>query len=230
MRDLAKDGYVARNRLLDLERAYAEITGSIAENIGNIGRAQRQISELKLRRVQRQQGYQSEVRAQLSDVQKEAEALKARLTSLDFDLENAIVRAPVEGTARGRVVVDVAFAGVGAVERLELTIENGSLNSASGSRAKRVLALIAGPAARLLAEFGIGTNSMAQPGANTLEAEKAVGTVHFGFGDNRSFGGSNAAAGHWDAVLRCRQIELDGQPLALDETVFFDSCGNSSTP
>ena len=138
--------------------------------------------------------------------------------------------APVEGTARGRVVVDVAFAGVGAVERLELTIENGSLKSASGSRAKRVLALIAGPAARLLAEFGIGTNSMAQPGANTLEAEKAVGTVHFGFGDNRSFGGSNAAAGHWDAVLRCRQIELDGQPLALDETVFFDSCGNSSTP
>lgn len=101
MRDLAKDGYVARNRLLDLERAYAEITGSIAENIGNIGRAQRQISELKLRRVQRQQGYQSEVRAQLSDVQKEAEALKARLTSLDFDLENAIVKAPVDGTVVG---------------------------------------------------------------------------------------------------------------------------------
>ena len=28
MRDLAKDGYVARNRLLDLERTYAQINGS----------------------------------------------------------------------------------------------------------------------------------------------------------------------------------------------------------
>lgn len=70
MRDLAKDGYVAHNRLLDLERTY----------------------------IQRQQGYESEVRTQLVDVQKEAEALKMRQVSLDFDLANAIVKAPVDGT------------------------------------------------------------------------------------------------------------------------------------
>lgn len=73
MRDLAKEGYIARNRLLDLERTY----------------------------VQRQQGYQSEVRTQLAEVQKEAESLKMRLISLDFDLANAIVKAPVEGTVVG---------------------------------------------------------------------------------------------------------------------------------
>ncbi|MBY0573017.1 MAG: biotin/lipoyl-binding protein, partial [Undibacterium sp.] len=54
MRDLAKDGYVARNRLLDLERTYAQVNGSISEDIGNIGRLKRQISELKLRKQQRQ--------------------------------------------------------------------------------------------------------------------------------------------------------------------------------
>lgn len=98
MRDLAKDGYVARNRLLDLERTLAQINGGISENIGNIGRAQRQISELTLRRAQRQQDYQKEVRTQLADVQKEAEALENRLKSQDFDLANVVVKAPVDGT------------------------------------------------------------------------------------------------------------------------------------
>lgn len=98
MRDLAKDGYVARNRLLDLERTYSQINGSISEDIGNIGRAQRQIVEIGLRRVQRQQEYQKEVRTQLSDVQREADALNNRLTNQDFDMSNVVVKAPVDGT------------------------------------------------------------------------------------------------------------------------------------
>jgi protease secretion system membrane fusion protein len=101
MRDLAKEGYIARNRLLDLERTYAQINGSISEDIGNIGRSQRQIAELSLRRIQRQQEYQKEVRTQLSEVQKEAEALENRLAGLDFDLQNVVVKAPVDGTVVG---------------------------------------------------------------------------------------------------------------------------------
>jgi len=73
MRDLANEGYVARNRMLDVERTY----------------------------VQRQQEYQKEVRTQLSDVQKEAESLKMRLVGLDFDLANVEVKAPVDGTVVG---------------------------------------------------------------------------------------------------------------------------------
>jgi membrane fusion protein, protease secretion system len=73
MRDLADEGYVARNRMLDIERTY----------------------------VQRQQDYQKEVRMQLSEIQKEAESLKARLVGLDFDLANIEVRAPVDGTVVG---------------------------------------------------------------------------------------------------------------------------------
>ncbi|HVK95644.1 MAG TPA: HlyD family type I secretion periplasmic adaptor subunit [Noviherbaspirillum sp.] len=101
MRDLAKEGYVARNRLLDLERTYAQINGAISEDIGNIGRAQRQISEFSLRRIQRQQEYQKEVRSQLADVQKEAEALANRLVGQDFELSNVLVKAPVDGTIVG---------------------------------------------------------------------------------------------------------------------------------
>ncbi|MEO8407397.1 MAG: HlyD family type I secretion periplasmic adaptor subunit, partial [Oxalobacteraceae bacterium] len=101
MRDLAKDGYIARNRLLDLERTYAQINGAISEDVGNIGRAQSQHIELGLRRSQRQQEYQKEVRSQLVEVQKEAEALQSRLTSQDFELANAEVKAPVAGTVVG---------------------------------------------------------------------------------------------------------------------------------
>jgi len=101
MRDLAKEGYVARNRLLELERIYAQISGAVSEDIGNIGRGQRQIAELKLRRVQRQQEYQKEVRTQLSDVQNEAEALAHKLSGLDHDLANVLVKAPVDGTVVG---------------------------------------------------------------------------------------------------------------------------------
>lgn len=104
MRDLAKDGYVARSRLLDLERTMAQLNGSIAEDTGNIGRIKRQIAELELRRTQRQQEYQREVRTQLAEVQKEANALNERLTSQDFDQAGNDVKAPVAGTVVGMAI------------------------------------------------------------------------------------------------------------------------------
>ena len=98
MRDLAKDGYVARNRLLDLERTYAQLQGAISEDIGNIGRAQRQVMELTLRKAQRMDEYQKEVRTQLADAQKDAESQGARMQAQQFELSNVDVKAPVDGT------------------------------------------------------------------------------------------------------------------------------------
>ncbi|MEA5097865.1 MAG: HlyD family type I secretion periplasmic adaptor subunit [Burkholderiaceae bacterium] len=96
MRQLAKEGYIPRNRQLELERTYAQISSSAAE--------------ITLRRIQRQQEYQKEVRTQLSDMQKEAEALENRLKSNDYDLANTLVRSPVDGT-----VVDMAIFTSGGV-------------------------------------------------------------------------------------------------------------------
>lgn len=104
MRDLAKEGYVARNRLLDLERTYAQLSGAVSEDIGNIGRSQRQVVELTLRKSQRMQEYQKEVRTQLSEVQREVEAQQARLTAQRFELQNVEVRAPASGTVVGSAV------------------------------------------------------------------------------------------------------------------------------
>jgi len=104
MRDLAKEGYVARNRLLDLERTYAQLSGALSEDIGNIGRAQRQVTEMVLRRAQRIQDYQKEVRTQLTDVQRDAESQQARLLAQKFELANVEVKAPADGTVVGLAV------------------------------------------------------------------------------------------------------------------------------
>ena len=104
MRDLAKEGYVARSRLLDLERSYSQTSGALAEDVGNIGRAKRQIAELGLKRSQRLSEFQREVRTQLSDVQKEADALNSRMTAEEFIVQNVDVKAPVDGVVLGMAV------------------------------------------------------------------------------------------------------------------------------
>lgn len=110
LRELARDGFVPRNRLLEMERAQAQLVAAVAEATGQIGRNQRQIAELRLRQLQRQQDFQKEVRTQLAEVQKEAEALRSKLQSLDYDVANAVVKAPVDG-----IVADVNIFTAGGV-------------------------------------------------------------------------------------------------------------------
>jgi len=104
MRDLAKDGYVARNRLLDLERTYAQLSGAVSEDIGNIARTRRQVLEMGLRKSQRMQEYQKEVRTQLADVEREAEALRARMEGQKFEVDNVELKSPVSGTVTSLAV------------------------------------------------------------------------------------------------------------------------------
>lgn len=101
MRRLTSEGFIARHRLLDLEQTYAQINAGISQDAGNIGHIQRQVSELRFQKLQRQQEYQKEVRAQLFDAQKEADTLSSKLAGLDYDLANVVVKAPVDGTIVG---------------------------------------------------------------------------------------------------------------------------------
>lgn len=101
LRELASDGFVPRNRVLDTERTYTQVQGEISSDTGNIGRIRSQISELEQRRIHRQQEYQKEVRQQLSDIQREADALGSRLEGQNFELSNIEVKAPVDGIVVG---------------------------------------------------------------------------------------------------------------------------------
>lgn len=101
MRDLAHDGFVPRNRVLELERTYTQLTGDISSETGNIGRIQRQIAEQEQRRVHRQQEYQKEVGQQLTETKREVDSLRNRLNGQDFELANIEVKAPVDGIVVG---------------------------------------------------------------------------------------------------------------------------------
>ena len=110
VRDMAAQGYVPRNRMLQLERTVSEISGQLAENIANIGRTKNALSELKLRMLQRQKEYQKEVETQLTELQKETRAQADRLAALEYEMANTQIKSPIDG-----VVVGINVHTVGGV-------------------------------------------------------------------------------------------------------------------
>ena len=100
-RALAQEGFFARNRLSEQERLLAQLQAQLAEDRGAIGRLRKQVAEIELRIAQRRQEYQKEVETQLTEVQREANALDDRIRALAFEVENSVVRAPVAGTIVG---------------------------------------------------------------------------------------------------------------------------------
>ena len=101
LRELAAEGYLPRNRLSEQERLLAQLSGAISEDLGNLGRTQQSIGEIRMRMLARRQEYDKEVENGLADVQKEASSLDSRLKGLAFELENTTVRAPSEGVIVG---------------------------------------------------------------------------------------------------------------------------------
>lgn len=101
IRELEKEGYVAHNRLLELEQAAAQINATISADNGNIARAQSQIVELKLNQAKYRQVYKKEVRELLLEAQRQVDALGSQLTGLDYDLEQVLVKSPASGTVVG---------------------------------------------------------------------------------------------------------------------------------
>lgn len=101
VRDLANEGYAPKNRLYQLERDAAEITGQLADTLANIGRVQNGISEVKLRSLGRQQEYQKEVESLLTDIQKETRAHADRLQALRYEAQHTVIRSPMDGMVVG---------------------------------------------------------------------------------------------------------------------------------
>lgn len=119
LRELARDGYIPRNRLLENERLFAQVNGAISEDLGSVGRTRRQLQELTLRIGQRQQEFQRDVSQQLTEAQSSAADLDNRLRSAAFDLASAEVKAPASGTVVGSSV----FTNGGVIARGQSLME-----------------------------------------------------------------------------------------------------------
>jgi len=124
MRDLARDGYVPRNRVLELERDLSRLQGEIAEAGSSMLSAQRRIAEIEARMLQRRQEYQREVRTQLSETQRQVQEVRSRLEYADFELAHTDVRAPASGYVVGLSVFTVGGVVSTGTQLMEIVPED----------------------------------------------------------------------------------------------------------
>ena len=101
LRDLVAEGFVPRNKLYELERILADISGTRGSDLASISRAQAAINEVKLRKLQRQQDFRKEIETQMTDVQREVSAQSDRLLALQDEFERAVIKAPTDGHVVG---------------------------------------------------------------------------------------------------------------------------------
>ena len=133
--------------------------------------------------------------------------------------------APVEGSAKGKVVVDGSFLETPLKHPVSVFIKEGyAYRFEGGEAAKRVKAVLVDAARSTkdkrgpynVAELGIGMNDKAKIIGNVLEDEKSLGTVHIGFGDNSTYGGKIRAGIHLDGIIKEATLEIDEKVILKD--------------
>jgi len=104
LRQLADQGYYPRTKILETERLLAELSGKRSEDLGNIARAKKTMSEYKLTIVRREQEFMQDVETKLSEVQKKLAALKDQYAATLDVLDKTEIKAPADGTVVGLAV------------------------------------------------------------------------------------------------------------------------------
>ena len=137
------------------------------------------------------------------------------------NIETAV--GPIEDTAWGTVVIDgsIPFPGLGVLRHpITLRLEKGRIVEISGGteaeKLREVLTSLHDDQVYRLGEIGIGLNNMAVLCNRMLEDEGCMGTVHFGFGSNTSFGGNIVSNNHLDMVFRDPTLMVDGTTILKD--------------
>lgn len=141
-----------------------------------------------------------------------------------------VFTAPDPGTAEGRIVIDGSIGSFDDMEKMPwpfavIDVRGGRAVEFISPRAKALEEILemSGENAFVLAEFGIGTNPGLSLSGNLLEDEKVKGTIHFAFGNNRSFGGTNEAHVHIDGMILSPTLEIDGV-VVIEKGEWKESC------
>ncbi len=134
------------------------------------------------------------------------------------DIETAL--GPVEGTMNGVFVVDgsIPYPGLGVLsETITLQIQDGNIVSFSGGERaqflKKAMEDFQDPDVYSVAEIGFGFNNCSTLSNRMLEDEGVMGTLHLGFGNSLSFGGTNASNNHLDMVFCRPSVWVDGRQI-----------------
>ncbi|MEZ2722133.1 HlyD family type I secretion periplasmic adaptor subunit [Paenalcaligenes hominis] len=104
LRDLLKDGYIDKQRLLEQERRLDTSVAEAAEHKSEVIRIQLQIIETELQIVQLDKQFNTEVVGKLAEVQAHAFDLEQRLLALQERINRIVIRAPDSGMVIGMKV------------------------------------------------------------------------------------------------------------------------------
>jgi hypothetical protein len=135
------------------------------------------------------------------------------------------IMSPVEGTLKGKLIVDASISGgIGKLkDDVVFEIQNGRLMSIEGgaeaSDLRRVLEN-SDKNANNVAEIAFGINPFAEVIGNIIIDEKTVGTAHIGVGNSQMLGGSVYSNVHVDSVFYGPRVEVDGHLIMADGKFF----------
>ncbi len=130
-----------------------------------------------------------------------------------------------DGTMEGVVYIDgsIPHPRLGLIkEPIRIEIKDSKVVNISGGKEAEILSdVLAGfndPGAYHVGEIGLGMNPACELTGRMLEDEGCYGTIHFGFGDDRGFGGTTSCPLHLDLVFRAPTLTIDGNVI-LDNGV-----------
>ena len=136
--------------------------------------------------------------------------------------------APVEGTAQGRLVLDLGFINWVYLlnQPIVLEVKDGKVHKIiSGVKAdigKLNAALSGYENASNIAEFGIGTSHIVPlPMRGNRQDAARLGTVHFALGRNNDIGGNTLSKVHWDMLIGEATIEMDDRCIMKKGTLLI---------
>src|SRR5690606_27557160 len=101
-----------KQRLTEVQRAYASLVGENAEALSEIAANRIRIGETQLQIIQLERYQRSEVVDELEDIQSKLFDVNERLRAVEDKVARAVIRAPVSG-----VVLGLAVHTVGGVVR-----------------------------------------------------------------------------------------------------------------
>ncbi len=110
MREMVKEGYAPRNKLLELERMSAELDATASDLRSSLARAQRAIAEIAIRKQQRTQQFGKDIDLELAQLRRDVSADAERFRAAREALGRNEIRAPVSGS-----VIGIANQTVGGV-------------------------------------------------------------------------------------------------------------------
>lgn len=125
--------------------------------------------------------------------------------------------APLENKTNGTITDAMLGDGRNLEKNIKIKIEKGFISAISGGSLAHIFKkMLKSRLHKNVAELGIGTNYKAKITGNVLEDEKAFGTCHIAFGNNKHFGGKVDVPFHVDFVVKNPAIYADGGIIMKD--------------